>query len=64
VRAPFYGALVTLSRFDKKYEMGRYDVPGSVLYVNRGIGFEPHAPRVRFLARPELTIIEVVGTGP
>ena len=39
--------------------MGRYEVQGTTLYVNRGIGFEPDAPRVRFLAPPELTLIEL-----
>ncbi len=64
VRAPFYGALITLSVFDKKYEMGRYDVGGTALYVSRGVGFEPGAPRVRFLCRPEIAVIDVLGTGP
>ena len=63
VRAPLYGALITMARSDKKYEMGRYDFPDGVLYVHRGIGFEPQAPRVRFLAPPELTLIDVEGTG-
>jgi uncharacterized protein len=60
VRLPFFGAVITFSRFGKKYEMGRYDVRATTLYVNRGIGFEPVAPRVRFLARPELTILHVL----
>lgn len=59
VRLPFFGAVITFSRFDKRYEMGRYEVAGTTLYVNRGIGFEPHWPRVRFLARPELTLLHV-----
>ena len=63
VAMPLYGALVTMSNFDKKYEAGQYHVGKTTLYVNRGIGFEPHMPRVRFFARPELTIIEVVGVG-
>lgn len=63
VALPFYGAMITMSLFDKKYEAGRYEVGGTTLYVNRGIGFEPHFLRVRFCARPELTIIDVVGTG-
>jgi predicted MPP superfamily phosphohydrolase len=63
VALPFYGALVTFSRFDKQYEAGRYQVEHTTLYVNRGIGFEPGLPRVRFFARPELTLIDVVGTG-
>jgi uncharacterized protein len=63
VRAPFYGALVTMSKFDKKYEMGRYQVGPTILYVNRGIGFESSAPRVRFACRPEVAVIDIVGTG-
>ena len=55
------GAVVTLSKFDKKYEMGRYQVGPTTLYVNRGVGVEPSAPRVRFLCRPEISVIDVVG---
>jgi len=64
VRLPFYGALVTFSAFDKKYEAGRYEVNGTTLVVSRGVGFEPGLPRVRFLARPELVRVALVGTGP
>jgi hypothetical protein len=63
VRVPFYGAVVTLSRFDKKYEMGRYTVGATTLFVSRGVGVEPHAPRIRFLCRPEIAVIDLVGTG-
>ncbi|MGC4115749.1 MAG: metallophosphoesterase [Myxococcales bacterium] len=63
IRMPFFGALVTLSKFDKKYEMGEYRVGETTLYVNRGVGFEPRpAPAIRFLCRPELALIELVGT--
>jgi predicted MPP superfamily phosphohydrolase len=61
VRAPLYGAIVTFSDFGKRYEMGLYRVGGTALYVNRGIGFEPTLPRVRFLARPEIAVIDLVG---
>ena len=61
VRLPFYGALITFSRYDKKYEAGFYQIGKTVMYVNRGIGMEGgKAPRVRFLDRPEVTVIEVV----
>ena len=64
VRLPFYGALTTASRFDKRYEMGRYQVGPTTLFVTRGIGFEPHpAPRLRFLCRPEIAVLDLVGTG-
>jgi predicted MPP superfamily phosphohydrolase len=60
VALPFYGALVTLSGFGKRFEGGHYRVGHTDLHVNRGIGMEGgSAPRVRFMARPEITIIEV-----
>ena len=61
VALPIYGALMTMSAYDKRFEGGLYPVGKTTLYVNRGIGFEPHMPRVRFFARPEVTIIEIVG---
>jgi hypothetical protein len=61
VALPFYGALVTFARFGKRYEGGLYRVQDTWLYVNRGIGMEGgvHTPRIRFCARPEVTLIEV-----
>jgi uncharacterized protein len=64
VALPFYGALVTLSRFGKRYESGLHREGSTWLYVNRGIGMEGGgAPRVRFFARPEITIIELRPAG-
>jgi uncharacterized protein len=60
VALPLYGALLTLSRFGKRFEAGLYEVDGTQLYVNRGIGMEGSgAPRVRFFARPEITVYEI-----
>jgi predicted MPP superfamily phosphohydrolase len=60
IALPFYGALITMSKFGKKYEAGRYTVGDTVLYVNRGIGMDGGvAPRVRFLARPEITVFDI-----
>jgi uncharacterized protein len=60
VRLPFYGAIITFSKFGKKYEAGRYDINGMTLYVNRGLGLDGGLfPRVRFLCRPEITVIDV-----
>jgi predicted MPP superfamily phosphohydrolase len=60
VALPFYGALVTLSRYGKRFEAGLYRVGETWLYVNRGIGMEGgDMPRVRFCARPEVTVIEI-----
>jgi predicted MPP superfamily phosphohydrolase len=61
VALPVYGALITLSEFGKKYESGRYDVDGTMLYVNRGMGMERlPAPQVRFCARPEIAVFDIV----
>jgi len=61
VALPFYGALITLSRYGKRFESGLYRVQKTVMFVSRGIGMEGgRAPRIRFLARPEVTLIEVV----
>jgi len=60
VALPFYGALVTLSKFGKRYEGGLYHEGDTWLYVNRGIGMAGGlAPRVRFWSRPELTVIDI-----
>ena len=61
VALPFYGALITLSKYGKKYEAGMYRVGDTILYVNRGIGMEGgRAPRVRFFARPEITVFDII----
>ncbi|MBI3650961.1 MAG: metallophosphoesterase family protein [Acidobacteria bacterium] len=61
IALPFYGALITLSKFGKQYEAGLYQVKQTSLYVNRGIGMEGgNAPRVRFCATPEVTVIDLV----
>ena len=59
---PFYGAIITLSKFGKKYESGMYRMGATVLYVNRGIGLEGSAvaPRVRFLSKPEITVFNII----
>lgn len=60
VGLPLYGAMVTLSRFGKRYESGLHREGSTWLHVNRGIGMEGgHAPRVRFMARPEVTVIDI-----
>lgn len=60
VALPFYGAIITLSKFGKKYESGMYRVGETILYVNRGIGLEPRpAPQIRFGARPEITVFDI-----
>lgn len=64
VALPFYGALLTLSKFGKRYEQGLYRLPsGPHLYVSRGTGMQGGAfPRVRFCARPEIALLELAPT--
>jgi len=58
VRLPFYGAVITFSRFGKQYEQGLYRVEETTLYVTRGVGMEGSlAPRMRFLCQPEVELI-------
>ncbi len=65
VALPWYGALITFSKFGKKYESGLYRVGPTTLYVNRGLGLEPRpGPQVRFLARPEIAVFDIVPEQP
>lgn len=60
VALPFYGALLTLSKYGKKYESGEHSVNGITLYVNRGIGTEGKVLlTARFFARPEITVFDI-----
>jgi len=60
VALPFYGALITLATTGKKYESGLHHLGNTFMYTNRGIGMEGgRAPRVRFCARPEVTVIDI-----
>jgi predicted MPP superfamily phosphohydrolase len=64
VRLPIYGALITLSKFGKKYEQGLYSIGPMTAYISRGIGMEgAFAPRVRFLCPPEITVIDLESNG-
>jgi predicted MPP superfamily phosphohydrolase len=61
IRLPFYGALVTNSKYGKRFEMGLYHVDQTTLFVSRGLGFTGGvAPRIRFLAPPEVVVIDLV----
>ena len=60
IALPFYGAIVTLSKFGKKYESGEYKVGSTILYVNRGLGLAAGVnPKMRFFARPEITVFDL-----
>lgn len=60
IALPFFGALTTRSRFDKRFEAGLYREQDTYLYVSRGIGMGAGLPRVRFLAPPEVAVIDLV----
>lgn len=66
IRLPFYGAVVTFSRYGKRFEMGQYQIQDTTLYVSRGLGMEGwwFAPRARFLCPPEIVVIDLVGAQP
>ena len=62
VRLPGIGPLITLSMIPRSWAAGLTELSGGrTLIVSRGIGMERgRAPRLRFLCRPELAIVEVV----
>ncbi len=64
IRLPFYGPLVTFSRYGRRYASGLFQEGGTTMVVSRGLGFEGMGlPRVRFLCRPEIVSLELAGTG-
>lgn len=62
VQLPIIGPLITLSRVSRAWASGLTDLgDGRHLLVSRGIGMERgDAPRLRFLCRPEIVIIDVL----
>jgi len=54
VRFPLLGATVVPSRYGQRYAAGQFQVEGTTLYVNRGLGTVRFP--LRFLCRPELAI--------
>lgn len=61
VRLPWLGPVITLSQVPRAWAAGRTELAGGrTLVVSRGVGLERGgAPRLRFLCRPELTILEL-----
>ena len=59
IHLPFLGPPMILSRVPRAVGAGGYhQVDGRPIYVSRGVGFEGgQAPRVRFLCRPEVTLL-------
>jgi uncharacterized protein len=65
VRLPFIGPLLTLSEVPRAWAAGLTAIaPGQTLIVSRGVGLERgYAPRVRFLCRPEIVIVDLMPGG-
>ncbi len=62
VRLPFYGPLLTYSHVPRAWAAGTTMLEGGrTLVVSRGVGMErADAPRIRFLCRPQLVIVDIV----
>jgi uncharacterized protein len=62
IQLPFVGPLWTHSAVPRSWASGVTRLAnGAILVVSRGTGMERHAaPRIRFLCRPELVVIELV----
>lgn len=62
VQIPFFGPVLTLTRIPRAWASGVSRIaPGKHLIVSRGVGMERgRAPRLRFLCRPELLIIDLL----
>jgi predicted MPP superfamily phosphohydrolase len=65
VQLPLVGPLLNMSRVPRSWVSGATTVAtGKTLVVSRGIGMErANAPRLRFLCRPELVVINLVPAG-
>ena len=61
VQLPFIGPLVTFSKVPRGWASGFTEIAaGKYLLVSRGLGVEHNgAPKIRFLCRPELAIIDL-----
>jgi predicted MPP superfamily phosphohydrolase len=64
VRLPLIGPLLTSSQLGRRFVMGIYRIGQTHLYVSRGVGLEGlSAPRVRFKAPPEITLVTLHARG-
>ncbi|MGH2270516.1 metallophosphoesterase [Anaerohalosphaeraceae bacterium U12dextr] len=61
VALPVWGAITTMSMTGKSFERGLNQYGPITMYTNRGIGLDGGwLPRVRFLARPEITVFDII----
>jgi predicted MPP superfamily phosphohydrolase len=62
-RVPGFGAILTSSRYWKRYEAGHYRQGNTHLYVSRGLGMEGFGmPRARFFCPREVVAVTLSGT--
>ena len=61
IRLPFFGPLLTFSKVPRAWAAGKTELAAErTLIVSRGVGMERgDAPRLRFLCRPELVVIDL-----
>jgi uncharacterized protein len=52
IRVPIFGSLFVPSRYSRKYDMGTFHEPPTILHVNRGISGKE---AIRFRCRPQVT---------
>jgi len=63
-RLPGFGALLTNSRYGKRYEAGHYRQGETHMVVSRGLGMEGFGmPRARFFCPPEVVLITLSAGG-
>jgi hypothetical protein len=55
IRLPIIGAIIILSRVDKKYDSGLFKINDNYIYINQGIGTT--VLPLRFLCMPEITLV-------
>ncbi|MCL4192197.1 MAG: metallophosphoesterase [Thermoguttaceae bacterium] len=62
VRLPLLGSVSKMPHTPRAWMAGQHKLPsGATLVVSRGVGMErDEAPRLRFLCRPELVVIDLV----
>lgn len=58
IRLPFWGAVIPAPKVQRTYQAGLYAAHGVTMYVNRGVGTS--GLPLRFLARPEVAVIDLV----
>jgi len=61
VRLPFIGAVRVPSRYGTRFARGLFKLGDTLFYVNAGMGMS-HLP-IRFLCRPELTVLTLCNRG-